>query len=424
MLKKVLITIVILLLLFLGFLYWSVNSTSKTFSKSKLISIENTETVNFRDYDSVIIAASDLYKADAIKKLFQGEQYRKAWSAKVKVPILFLDTLYGGMTIIKEGGGNQTHSLKLKSVDGIVYTLRSINKDAKPLIPEFLRTLGLENIVVDGISAQHPYGAVLVAELANSANVISTEPKIYFLPEQDLLGSYNQKFGNRLYMFEYESEGEVNWTKLDSVQEILDTEDLQEWKQELKDSLHIDERALVRSRLFDLLIGDWDRHTKQWGWAVQKLDTGYKATPIAADRDNAFFNLEGIIPSILSNKHVVPELRPFTKEINYMEGLVYPFDRYFLLHTSEQIFVEEAEFLQRSITDEVLENAVKVWPNNITQLDGEMIINTMKQRRKDLRDYAIKFNNIIKSRGKVDEPLKGSEDLTLKNELLNCFECE
>jgi len=67
-----------------------------------------------------------LFKADEVKKLMQGEQYRKAWSTPVKVPVMYLDTLFGGVTIEKEGGGKQTHSLKLKTKNDIELTLRSV----------------------------------------------------------------------------------------------------------------------------------------------------------------------------------------------------------------------------------------------------------------------------------------------------------
>jgi len=405
-------------------LYWSVGSTDKVYSKSIIYNINEIETTNFRDYDSVEVSPSDIYKADDIKQIFQGEQYRAAWSAKVKVPIVFLDTLKGGMTILKEGGGKQTHSLRLLGADGITYTLRSVNKDAQALIPEILKSLNLENIVVDGISAQHPFGAMLAAELSDYAKVLHTNPQMVFVPKQKALNQFNATFGNRLYLFEFETESKVNYTDLYKVIEIIDTEDLQELKLKLKDSLHIDEQRLVRSRLFDMLIGDWDRHTKQWAWAIQYLDSTYKAVPIAGDRDNAFINLEGIIPSLLSHKNIVKELRPFDKEIDYMEGYVYPFDRYFLLQTPKQVFIQEAETLQKRLTDSVLEKSLEVWPNNIRDLDGPEIIEKIKNRKKDIRDYAIQFYNIIQKQGKVESILKGSEDLELNTAFLNCFECD
>ncbi len=381
------------------------------------------DTINFKAYDSVLIAASTLYQGDFIKELMQGEQYRKAWSTPVKVPILYLDTLYGGMTILKEGGGKQTHSLKLKSEQDHIYSLRSINKDPQPLIPEVARTLGLENIIVDGVSAQHPYAALVVAQLATAAKILHTDPKIVFVPKQDLLGDFNQKFGNRLYLLEHETDGGANWTDLNNVTEILDTEDLQELKLELGEKLTIDKNETIRARLFDILIGDWDRHTKQWGWVVTKNNDLYSAIPLPGDRDNAFFNLEGILPSIIANKHLLPGLQSFEKEIDYLPGLVMPFDVYFLQNTPEDVFIQEAQKLQDLLPDAVLKESLHTWPDDIYKLDGEEIYIILKDRRNKIADYAVAFKKILDERELLDEPLKGSEGKEFPEDLLRCFDC-
>lgn len=421
--KRILYFFIILLIIALGLLYWSTSSTDQVFKKSELINIKNINSVDFKTKDSVLVAASDLYQADEVKKLMQGEQYRKAWSTPVKVPVMYLDTLFGGVTIEKEGGGKQTHSLKLKTKNDIELTLRSVNKDPEALIPEFAKTLGLENIVVDGISAQHPYGAILVAKLAEHAKVHHTKPKLVFVPKQKVLKNYNDKYGNRLFLLEYETESKTNWTKENNVVEILDTDDLQELKLEQKEQLTVDKKVLIRARLFDLLIGDWDRHTKQWGWIVKQENEVLKAIPIAGDRDNAFFSVDGVLPTILSDKNVVPELRPFTSEIDFMPGLVYPFDQYFLINTSEELFVEQAKQLQQLLTDQVLEQSLSVWPKQIAEIDGEEIISKIKSRRDHLIEYAKQFKVEIDKKGVVNQPLKGSEDINLPEKLLQCFEC-
>lgn len=411
------------LIAFLILVYWSVSSTSKTFQTCKILNSESVENIDFKRHDSVLVAASTLYKANDLKTFMQGNQYRDVWSTPVRVPIVFLDTLFEGMTIIKEGGGKQTHSLRLRAKNGIEFTLRSINKDPKPLIPEFAKTLGLENIVVDGISAQHPYAALVVAELSNHVDIINTHPKLVFIPKQNTLKQYNETYGNRLYFLEYETEGEVNWTNLDNVNKLVDTEALQEMKLKLKKQLSIDKRALIRARLFDFIIGDWDRHAKQWGWAVQAFEDNYVAVPIAGDRDNAFFNPDGLIPTVLSNENVFPELRPFEEDIDFMEGLVYPFDRYFLVNTPQELFISEAEYLKKQLTDSVIQASMKVWPESITKLSEKDIVNKIKHRRDDLTTYAKQFKFEIDKQGLVNTVLKGSDDVEFTDSFINCFEC-
>ncbi len=104
---------------------------------------------------------------------------------------------------------------------------------------------------------------------------------------------------------------------------------------------------------------------------MQQQGDNYTAIPIAGDRDNAFFNLDGVLPAILTNENVQPLVRPFQKKIEYMPGLVYPLDVYFLHNTPEEVFIEEAKSLQKLLSDKNISEAFKAWPKSIYKLNEE-----------------------------------------------------
>lgn len=422
--KKAFALIGILFVVLIGLIYWSASSTSEKFTTCEIKNISDLRATNFREHDSVLVAISTLYKANQLKELIQGENYREAWSTPIKVPIVFLDTLKGGMEVLEEGGGKQTHSLKIKASDGTVYSLRSVNKDPQKLIPEVATRLGLENIIIDGISGQHPLGAILAAELASKAGIMHTHPKIVFVPRQKKLGKFNEKFGNRLFLLEYETKGEKNWTPFENVREIIDTDNLQELKLKKEKEVVVDKEALIKVRLFDILIGDWDRHSEQWGWIMKEENSKLTAIPLAGDRDNAFFKMGGLVPNILTNKNIKPLIRPYEKDIDYMPGLVYPFDRYFLLNTPKEVYLEQARILQDRLTNEAIEDAFRVWPKAIIELNKEEITAKLKARRDNLVQHATDFHQTIQEKGGLNEKLKGSEDLDLPEALLRCFDCD
>lgn len=421
--KKILAFIGILFVLLIALIYWSVSSTSEQFSTCEIRNIEDLEKTDFHKHDSVLVAVSTLYEAGNIKELVQGENYREAWSTPIQVPVVFLDTLKGGMEIVEEGGGKQTHSLEVKTKDGTVYSLRSVNKDPHKLVPGVAKKLGLENIIIDGISGQHPLGAILAAALAEKANILHTHPQIVFIPKQERLGKFNEKYGNRLFLLEYETKGDKNWTRFSDADEIIDTDDLQELKAEGK-NVEIDKQALIRVRLFDILIGDWDRHAEQWGWVMREEKDKLVAVPLAGDRDNAFFKMGGLVPNILTSKNIKPLIRPYEKEVDYMPGLVYPFDRYFLLNTPKEVYIEQARKLQSALDDQAIEEAFKAWPKSISDLNKKEITGKLKARRENLEKHALDFYENIQEKGVLTEKLKGSEDLELDEELLKCFDCD
>lgn len=418
--KKFLIFLVICLLLFFGLLYWSLSVGPSEIKISEVTEPVGLSTEDYRNMEIVEVIPTNQYKADAVKRFMQGVNYRKAWEAPVKADVFFLDSF----EILEEGGGSQTRSLDIRDRDSIIYSLRSINKDPDPLIPQLAKTLGLENIIVDGISAQHPYGAVLAASLADAAGILHTNPRIVYVPNQKAMSNYPE-YANRLYLLEYETEGEVNWTPFRNVDRIIDTDDLMELKAEMGDNLKIDSRQLVRARLFDILIGDWDRHAKQWGWVLQRQGEKITAIPLPGDRDNAFFRIDGVLPTLITNKLVQPMVRPFEKDIDHLPGYsFYPFDHYFLSTVPEEIFLQEAKALQESLTNEIIEKAIKNWPGNSVPMNSREIEENLRHRRNKLPEYALEFSRLIKKGDASDKPLKGAEDLDLPKHLQKCFECK
>lgn len=422
--KRILLSLFILVTVFLGFLYLSVSGDRTESPICDLVNLDSISSIDFHQFDSVEVAASQFYEADLIKTWIQGENYRTSWSTPVSLPILWLDTFSGGLTILEEGGGQQTQSLDLKDSLGIVYSLRSINKNPDPVIPDVLSELGLENIVNDGISAQHPFGALVAGSLAEAAGIIHTNPRPYFVPQQKSLGAFNDKYGNGIYWLEYESEGLVNWTHLDSIVEIVDTDDLQEMKMKIGHGVTIDTISFIKARLFDFLIGDWDRHAKQWGWALQQVGDRYRAVPVPADRDNAFFNIDGIVPTIISMPIFNPELRSFEREIDHLPGMLEDVDIYFLKDMPISLFVRASGELQSSLTDSVIITQIKnAWPKEMYDIEGNNFISIITARKNDLLQYAEAFYHYLEKQPYLDKPLAGSEDIQIPTELMRCFEC-
>ncbi|MCH2488864.1 MAG: hypothetical protein MK211_01830 [Flavobacteriales bacterium] len=421
--KKTLLTLGLALIAFITLTYFSFWSQPSDPEISVLLNNKDFDSISFANVREVKIAASTQYDGNLLKRLMQGEHYRRSWEVTVLAEIVYLDTLFGGMEFVEEGGGKQTSSLEIKSKDGVIYTLRSINKNPEALVPEYVKSLGVENLIMDGISAQHPYGALPAASLSETVNVIHTHPRLVFIPEQAWLSSLNQQYGNRLYFLEYESEGGENWTGIKNVVNIIDTEDLIELKLKNYKNTHIDYAALVRARLLDLFIGDWDRHAKQWGWAMQKKGDSLIGIPIAADRDNAFFTLDGVLPTLISNKNIKPKLRPFKDEIDYLPGLLYDFDAYFLKDVPVSVFISQAEYLQAKLTDDVIEKALLKFPKEVYDLDAEEIEIKLKSRRENLVAYAKKFKLILNEKSRPTNPLNGLYDVNLPEHLIKCFDC-
>ena len=133
--------------------------------------------------DSVRVAINTSYqKISAFHKIIAGKNYRKQWGTPVNLKVFNIKKENGGYKIKSIGGGKQTKTLKLEDKTGQEWVLRTVDKKPEGTVPELLKTNVHQRIMKDMVSAEHPYGALMVPPLADAALVVHSEPKYYFVP--------------------------------------------------------------------------------------------------------------------------------------------------------------------------------------------------------------------------------------------------
>src|SRR5215212_4688229 len=165
-------------------------------SAQKTVVIDSTDP----NYRTVISGAE--YAASGFYQWLWGHHYRKEWTTPVKVPVINLDTVAGGLTATEQGGGRQSKTLRLKNSKGKQYVLRSIDKDYGGALPEIARGTFIERLAKDQVSTAHPFASVTVPIMIDAAGVFHTNPKIVYVPYTPSLGKYNETFAGLLCLFE------------------------------------------------------------------------------------------------------------------------------------------------------------------------------------------------------------------------------
>lgn len=333
--------------------------------------------------------ASSRYEAGPGKQSALGSNYRAEWKTTLEVPVINLNER--GLTILQKGGGMQTLSLRLADSAGQEYTLRSVEKYPEKAVPEILKKTFAQDIVQDQISAAHPYGALVIAPMADAVGIYHTNPEVVYIPNDPALGLYQKEFANTLALFEERPDGEAkDKPYFGNADKIISTDKMLQRLQEDHDR-NVDQEFVLRSRLFDLVIGDWDRHDDQWRWAVTKEKKREVYRPIPRDRDQAFFVSEGWLASIWSRKWALPKFEGFHDEVRWVPGFMFNaryFDRSFLNGLPREKWLEQARYIQLHLTDSVIESAIKQFPKPIYDLHGDEIIRKIKSRRDHLLEYA------------------------------------
>ncbi|HVG16556.1 MAG TPA: BamA/TamA family outer membrane protein [Chitinophagaceae bacterium] len=343
--------------------------------------------------DTLIIAGPQ-YGTSSFHQWKWGRHYRKEWTTPVSVPYLSLDTVAGGLKPYEAGGGRQSKSLRLRNAQGKEYVLRSIDKSFSGALPPMYQNTFVERIVNDQVSIANPYAAVSVPVMAEAAGILYAKPIIRYLPRQAALGSYNDGFADKLYLLEQRPDG--NWQEAanyGNAKNIISTEKVLEDILEDNDK-RVDQKAFVRSRLFDMFLGDWGRHEDQWRWAVYEDDKRKTYKPIPRDRDQAYTKFDGWLLKTLLSVGGLGHLQSFDHDINDIAEYNFParnLDRQMANEMGLKEWTDIAKELQNQLTDAVIEKSVKSLPPEIFSISGQEIIDKLKSHRQHLLSFATDY---------------------------------
>lgn len=360
-------------------------------------------------FSASIYSKEETTKSNFYKFLW-GNRFRKYYSTPVAAKTLNLDTIFGGLMPIRKGGGTQSKALRLKDKNGKQYVIRALRKNASQYIqaamfkdqfvePQFQKTAS-ENLIKDVFTGSYPYIPLVTATLSDAIGIYHLNPKLFYIPKQKALSDFNDEFGDELYFLEeHPSTDHLNFVADNFSGKVISTSEMLQEIQS-KNSVKVDESNYIKARLFDMLIGDWDRHQDQWRWLEFKENNKIIYKPLPRDRDQAFSRMsDGLILGAATR--LIPAAKLLKKYDNDLENVTgfnlepYSLDLALMNSNNKTIWDEQVKNIQNNITDEVIDAAFKQIPAEVNDETILEIKNTLKQRRKNLQKIADKYFKVI-----------------------------
>lgn len=378
--------------------FYDLNHEEPVFEKEIFVSHSEEEQVEVEERiipDSVKTPISYLYQANKTQKKFLGANYREEWQTTVPMRVVNLSKEKGGLEVIKRGGGMQTKSLRVSDEEGEEYVLRSVEKYPVFAIPTILRQTVAKDIVQDQISASHPFASLVIPDLSKKVGVFHSNPELVWVHDDPGLGDFREEYGENVYLFE---KREVSLP--DTVRQDFKFFSTDKMLQELyKDNDNtVNQRSVLRARMLDLLIGDWDRHDDQWRWVGFENDKGREFVPVPRDRDQAFFVNQGFLPRLASRKWVMPKFQGFDFELRDIKGFMFNgryFDRSFLNGLSKNTWEETIKDFVQNLDGEDIRNAVQNLPEEIYAINGKTIEEKLIYRKMWLLEEGLKYYTFL-----------------------------
>ncbi|TMI83957.1 MAG: hypothetical protein E6H10_06870 [Bacteroidetes bacterium] len=247
----------------------------------------------------------------------------------------------------------------------------------------------------DFISASHPYAPLAIPTMATALNIVTARPELFFVPDDPSLGFYRPIFASTVCTLE-EKDPSSHGEDTKSTIKVFDklTEDNEH---------RADQPMVLRARLLDILIGDFDRHFDQWRWAATDTGKGKLYYPIPKDRDQAFFRSNGVILDIASLRSL-QMLRGFRyniTKVNWLNWAARDFDRLFLNDLDADEWKEGIADFQKTVTDSVIIASVRQLPPAIFKMDSAALVGKLISRRNMLEDAGLKYYRFISKRVNV-----------------------
>lgn len=354
------------------------------------------------------IYSPKMTQKSAFHRFLFGQHYRKYYSLPIEARIATIDTLKGGLKPIREGGGHQSVSLRMSDPQGREYIMRAMKKSAtvflqsvafkdQYVVNEFEKTYA-EDFLFDFYTTSHPYSSFAIGSMSDQIGLRHTNPILYYIPKQNGLGEFNASFGDQLYMVEERpADNHLDGKNFGKPSNIIGTDDMM-LNLHKDEKYTVDEKEYIKARLFDILLGDWDRHSDQWRWAEYKEDGKVIYRPIPRDRDQAFVKYDGALLSLIMNMPPLRHMRTFKGDrinVKWLGREPYPMDLAFLKTAGEKEWVEQAKYIQENLTDADIDVAFKNMPKEVQDETVDEIKAKLKSRKKDLQKYAREYSEVL-----------------------------
>ena len=339
---------------------------------------------------TVRIVAGSHYDRNPVYRFAFGEGYRALWEASIEVPVLDLQRQSGGLVPTRRFGGNQTAVLGFTGGDGRSYSFRGTDKDPAAVLHPDLQDSFVRGIVQDQMAAQHPAAPLAANYITTAAGVLAQDERLVVMPDDPALGEFRDEFAGMLgTFFEFPLPVSDAHPGFHGAVDIIDHDTMYD-RLEADPAVQVDAEAFLRARLVDILLGDFDRHRKQWRWAQFPDDPLWQ--PIPEDRDMAFVRYDWVGPRL--GHLYTPILQRYGPDYDDIYGLTlhgWEQDRWLLTGLEWPVWERTAADVQARITDAVIDGALATLPPEYVTLDGERLSAAIRGRRDRLPEAAREF---------------------------------
>lgn len=323
-----------------------------------------------------------------------GKHYKDVYYKLVNVKSVPIDLLFQDFSVKQEIP--QLHSVVLSKNDTKkLYLVRPLGGSSCFLESSFFKSVYhkadfedtyLGDFISDAYTIVHPYAFIASDHLSKTVGLISADPGLFFISATPDTSKYKSEITDKM----------VNISELPFCgnEKFISNVDSLLHKLQSDNTYKLDQHKYIRTRLFDMLIGDWNKIPDSWYWIEQERNDSTIIEPLVIDRNHAFTKVDGFLFKGLLHMLGLNFIRDYNSkniDIKKINSLGYALDVALTQKSDLSVWLEEAKFLKDHLTDKRIDEAFSLLPPEIRDSDTESIINNLKKRRNLLEDAAKKY---------------------------------
>jgi len=376
-----------------------------------ILSVNYSEAVPLYPVNGDSLVSRSIYPQDMKQrsKLYNtlwGKHYRDLYSVPIRVRATTPENFNGGSKII--GKADNFQGLLLEDKSKNLFLLKPLGGSTSFLESKFFREMYnqedfhgtyLDSFIGDAYTIINPYTFIVADRLAEVSKLNTNDSHIYYFADNNrkdtVVGGFAMQ--DRL----------VNITKLPDINKKANIVTTAEMLDKMRSSSNyaIDKETYIRSRLFDILIGDWNKIPENWTWEARNVGDSILFSPNVIDRSHAFTKVDGLFFGTMLSALSLPFIVDYeasAKKLKKGNGLALPLDKTLLNQTDENIWIEQAEYLQSQITDKVIDDAFELLPSEISEQETGELRDKLKRQRDNLTNIAHQYIRLLKKTEVVD----------------------
>jgi len=328
-----------------------------------------------------------------------GKHYRNLYCVPVRVPAVTLDSFKGGVKVVTNA--DNFRGLVVEDAKQQLYLLRLLGGSTSFLESEFFRDIYnqkdfkdtyLDSFIGDAYTLINPFTFRAANYMAAKASLKTNTSGIYYIPKggaQDTITG-GWKLEDRL----------VSISELPDINTQTNIMLTREMLEKMKDSplWQVNQVEYIRTRLFDMLIGDWNKIPENWSWQADKEGDLTLLTPVVIDRNHAFSKVDGLLFQQMLGVLGLGFITDYNAELKKLKksnSLGFALDMALVGGCDESIWLDEAYYLQKKITDDVIDQALAQLPLEIARQETGELRETLKARRALLPEIARKYVQLL-----------------------------